>query len=75
MAALRKEGIAAEIYPDLVKIKKQFNYAGKKGIPYVGVMGSEELENNTISLKDMTSGEQESLSLADVVKNKEGLNK
>ncbi|WP_339677374.1 histidine--tRNA ligase [Cyclobacterium marinum] len=68
LAALRKEGIAAEIYPDLVKIKKQFNYAGKKSIPYVGVMGSEEIENNTISLKDMTSGEQESLSLADVVK-------
>jgi histidyl-tRNA synthetase len=67
LAALRKEGIAAEIYPDLVKIKKQFNYAGKKGIPYVGVLGSEELEKNTISLKDMASGEQVSLSLEEIV--------
>ncbi|MDO6436487.1 histidine--tRNA ligase [Cyclobacterium sp. 1_MG-2023] len=67
LATLRKAGIAAEIYPDLVKIKKQFNYAGKKGIPYVGVLGSDELENNTISLKNMISGEQESLSLEDIV--------
>jgi len=63
VAALRREGIAAEIYPDLVKIKKQFNYAGKKGIPFVGVLGSDELRNKTISLKDMTSGEQQSLTL------------
>lgn len=63
VAALRREGIAAEIYPDLVKIKKQFNYAGKKGIPFVGVLGSDELKNKTISLKDMASGEQQSLTL------------
>ncbi|GEO23102.1 histidine--tRNA ligase [Cyclobacterium qasimii] len=67
VAALRREGIAAEIYPDLVKIKKQFNYAGKKGIPFVGVLGSDELKNKTISLKDMTSGEQESLTLEKLI--------
>ncbi|AKP49833.1 histidine--tRNA ligase [Cyclobacterium amurskyense] len=67
VASLRKAGIAAEIFPDLAKIKKQFNYAGKKGIPFVGVVGSDELENNTISLKDMASGEQQSITLEEVI--------
>jgi histidyl-tRNA synthetase len=67
VAALRREGIPAEIYPELVKIKKQFNYADKKGIPFVGILGSEELEKGTISLKDMKSGEQVSLTLEKLI--------
>jgi histidyl-tRNA synthetase len=67
VAALRRHGITAEIYPELVKIKKQFNYADKKGIPFVGILGSEELEKDTISLKDMKSGEQVSLAIEKLI--------
>ncbi|SHN21862.1 histidyl-tRNA synthetase [Cyclobacterium lianum] len=63
LSAFRKAGIAAEIYPDLDKIKKQFNYADKKNVPFVAVIGAEELVNDQISLKDMKSGKQEALSL------------
>jgi histidyl-tRNA synthetase len=67
VAALRRKGIPTEIYPELTKIKKQFNYADKKGIPFVGIVGSEELEKGTISLKDMKSGEQVSLTLEKLI--------
>ncbi|MBD3628077.1 histidine--tRNA ligase [Cyclobacterium sp.] len=67
LATLREAGIAAEIYPDLVKIKKQFNYADKKNIPFVAILGAEELSNETISLKNMKTGKQETLSLERVI--------
>jgi histidyl-tRNA synthetase len=60
---LRNAGIRAELYPDQVKIKKQLNYANKKGIPFVLMIGSEELEKGVYALKDMQSGNQEELSL------------
>jgi histidyl-tRNA synthetase len=59
VAKLRANGINAEVYPDLVKMKKQFEYADKKGIPFVGVIGSNEIANNTMMLKNMTTGSQE----------------
>jgi histidyl-tRNA synthetase len=59
VAKLRANGINAEVYPDLVKMKKQFEYADKKGIPFVGVIGSNEIANHTIMLKNMTTGSQE----------------
>lgn len=55
---IRSSGINAEIYPDHVKMKKQFNYADKKGIPSVLVVGEEELKSGTYALKNMHSGEQ-----------------
>jgi len=60
---LRAKGINAEVYPDVVKkIAKQFEYADKKQIPFVGVIGGNEITNNTIMLKDMVSGQQEEVS-------------
>lgn len=59
VAKLRAAGINAEVYPDLVKMKKQFEYADKKGIPFVGVIGSNEIANHTVMLKNMTTGSQE----------------
>lgn len=57
---LRAEGINAEVYPDTVKkIAKQFEYADKKQIPFVGVVGSNEMNNNTIMLKNMGTGTQQ----------------
>jgi histidyl-tRNA synthetase len=53
LAKLRKANIRAEMFPDPVKIKKQLNYANKKGIPYVLMIGSEEIKKGVCSLKDM----------------------
>jgi len=63
---LRNAGINAEIYPESAKMKKQFNYANKKQIPFVAVIGPDEVEKEMISLKDMQSGEQVELSLENV---------
>lgn len=56
---LRDKGINAEIYPDRAKMKKQFNYADKKGIKNVLVIGEDELKNNHYALKNMNTGNQE----------------
>ncbi len=58
VANLRSSNIAAEIYPQVTKIKKQFEYANAKSIPFVAVVGETEMQNNTVALKNMLSGEQ-----------------
>lgn len=55
---LRKNGILTEMYPESTKIKKQFGYADKGNFSYVAMIGEEEISNETISLKNMLSGEQ-----------------
>lgn len=55
-AALRREGVSAEVYPDPVKMKKQLTYANAKGIPYVAIIGESELEKGVVTLKDMAGG-------------------
>jgi len=55
---LRKNGIATELYPDVVKIKKQLAYADNNGIPYVILIGENEINTQTLTLKDMLTGEQ-----------------
>jgi histidyl-tRNA synthetase len=67
LSQLRKAGISAEIYPDRVKLKKQFAYADKKGIPFTLVIGSNEVEQQAYGLKNLKSGEQETLSLAEII--------
>lgn len=58
-ANLRSQGINTELYPDAVKMKKQFEYADKKQIPFVAVVGSNEIANNTVMLKNMQTGTQQ----------------
>jgi histidyl-tRNA synthetase len=58
MSMLRKENIAAEIYPSAEKIKKQLEYANKKQIPFVILLGEAELMKEQVILKNMQSGEQ-----------------
>jgi histidyl-tRNA synthetase len=58
LRAVRDAGINAEIYPEAAKMKKQFKYADDKQIAYVAIVGEEELQTGTISLKHMQSGEQ-----------------
>ena len=60
---LREKKVASEMYPSNVKMKKQFDYAAKKGIPFLAMIGSNEMESNVIKLKNLESGEQEELSL------------
>ena len=59
-AALRKQGVAAEVYPEPAKLKKQFQYADRKGHRFVAVIGEQELANGTVTLKDMRVGGQTS---------------
>ena len=63
---LRSEGISAEVYPESAKMKKQMKYANDKRIPFVVLLGSQELENGTLSLKNMESGEQLDLPQAEL---------
>lgn len=64
---LRENGIKAELYPDNAKMKKQMNYANKRHIPYVVLVGEEELNNNLFALKNMALGEQSKVSLEHLV--------
>lgn len=64
---LRAAGISAELFPDATKMKKQMNYANVKQVPFVAMVGDNELATDTIALKNMTTGEQQNLSLAQVV--------
>ncbi len=67
LCKLRESGIAADLYPSPTKMKKQMNYANSTNVPFVGLIGSEELENNVITFKNMETGDQEKLSLDAVV--------
>ncbi len=67
LQVLRAEGIACEIFPDRTKIGKQMNYANAKSIPFVVMAGEEEMNNQVYTLKNMESGEQQSMSIAQLV--------
>ena len=55
---LREKGISTEIYPEPTKMKKQMSYADAKKIPYVAIVGSDEMSQGKVMLKNMTTGEQ-----------------
>ena len=65
---LRQQNINAELYPDDAKMKKQMNYANKRNIPYVVLVGEAEINANSFTLKNMISGTQDSLSESDLIK-------
>ncbi|MFZ1702895.1 MAG: histidine--tRNA ligase [Saprospiraceae bacterium] len=62
----RQLGVNTEIFHEPIKLKSQFSYADKKGIKYVAILGDDEIKNSTITIKDMTTGEQKSLTNEDV---------
>jgi len=66
VSRLRKLGIITELYPDALKISKQFAYADARQIPYVIIAGEEEMKNNECTLKVMASGEQKKIQPQDV---------
>lgn len=63
----RKQGIRTEIYPDSVKMKKQMSYANAKHIPFVALAGENEMAENKITLKNMETGEQQVLTIPELV--------
>ncbi len=65
---LRDNNIACEIYPEKVKIDKQFKYADKKNIPYAIIIGTKEMESKTCMVKDLKKGEQVEIAFEDLVK-------
>ena len=67
IARLREASISAELYPDAAKMKKQMSYADDNNIPYVAIIGESELENGTIALKNMISGEQQSVTIDELI--------
>lgn len=64
---VRNAGIPAEIYPTPAKMKKQLGYADSKNIKYVAIVGSDEMEQKKVTLKNMETGEQEMLAISEVV--------
>lgn len=63
----RNAGIKTELYPNQTKIQKQFEFANKKQIPFVGICGEEEIKTGTISIKNMSSGDQAKLNLTEAM--------
>ena len=67
LAQVRAAGIRAEIFPDASKMKKQMSYANAKGIPFVALVGENEMNEGKVTLKNMESGEQCLLTPAELV--------
>ena len=64
--ALRAKGVAVEVYPEPTKVKKQMGYADDKQIPFVAIVGGNEMESNTVMLKNMATGEQKQVTLEEI---------
>jgi len=67
LGQIRKAGINAELFPEAAKMKKQMIYANKKNIPYVVMVGKNEMENKVLSVKNMETGVQEEMGLDDLI--------
>lgn len=67
-AQARLAGIVTEVYPDSVKMKKQMSYANAHNVPFVALVGETEMAEGRITLKNMTTGEQQSLTIEEAVK-------
>ena len=64
--ALRQQGVNTEIYPEPAKMKKQMSYADNKNIPFVAIVGETEMQENKVMLKNMKTGEQKLVNLAEL---------
>ena len=63
VTVLRKSGVKADLYPSSTKMQKQMKYAHNRNVPYVILIGEQELENESFVVKDMVSGSQETYDL------------
>lgn len=64
---LRRQGINTEVYPDIAKMKKQMGYADDNRIPFVAIVGSNEMNTDTVMLKNMLTGEQQLVTLQELL--------
>jgi histidyl-tRNA synthetase len=67
LSKLRSQGITTEIYPEPAKMKKQMSYANDRKIPFVAIVGEDEMNSNLITLKDMENGEQLKLTVDELI--------
>ncbi len=67
VASLRAGGVNCEIYPDNVKLKKQFDYADKKGIPYFVIAGECEVSEGLLNVKELASGDQKTINKDEIL--------
>ncbi|HRI59936.1 MAG TPA: histidine--tRNA ligase [Saprospiraceae bacterium] len=70
---LRKAGVAAELYPEPGKLKKQFEYAAKRNIPYIAIVGETEMQTGTLMVKDQQTGDQSAMSVQHLAAKLSGL--
>ena len=64
--SLRESGISCEIYPDALKLKKQFDYADRKSVPFISITGGDEVQQGLVNIKNLSSGEQKSFGKDDI---------
>ena len=64
--ALRERGVSVEVYPDAAKLKKQFDYADRKSIPFLSIDGESEMKAGTVQLKNLATGEQKAFAKDDI---------
>ena len=62
--ALREAGVSVEVYPEAAKLRKQFEYAERKAIPFLSINGSSEMEAGVVNIKNLSSGEQKAFPLS-----------
>lgn len=67
LASLREKGLAVEIYPESAKMKKQMDYANKRNIPFVAIVGENEMQKQVVSLKNMITGEQMEVAIEELI--------
>ncbi len=68
LSELRKAGISAEIFPESAKMKKQMTYANQRNIPFVALVGEQEIESGKITLKDMENGTQDNITVEEIIR-------
>ena len=64
--ALREAGVSVEVYPEPTKLKKQFDYADKKTIPFISINGSNEMESKSVNIKNLITGTQQAFPVSDL---------
>ncbi|MBO4624908.1 MAG: histidine--tRNA ligase [Bacteroidales bacterium] len=64
--ALRSAGVPVEVYPEPAKLRKQFEYAEKRSIPFISINGTSEIEAGTVNVKNLVSGEQQAFPVTDI---------
>ena len=65
---LREAGVSVEVYPEAGKLKKQFDYAARKAIPFISINGTSEIEAGTVNLKNLETGDQQAFQAAEMDK-------